>query len=417
MKPKTKGAWIIHHTRKLNDVNYSPEFADIELAGKCGTFLSNLAASHEQSDLNSEKVNAIAIVSNVKKTELETIKQKLKEAELIDADKKGNISVLGVTTATVLSHTASIFENTQPNDYQRAALELSENVSNLPKAEEDLKEYIADTHKLSQSDTDELLSQSEGIGFIDHEKLDSREKFYFNGNLFRKDIVNKTNAVLSSLGNEDVKKIGQINEQLEKHGCVSIEAVQHTLGKDLYGKLIAIGMYDQNEVSNAMESQVLITRPSAFSKFGDPFEEDALDLAKAFVSSLYYGMKYSTQGRGQIQYLKALMRKLINGYEVGPATAIGEDYKILEFKRVVQLRRDGKSSMYYMKLLKKDIGIIALQVLETGEAASDLTVPVTLHSGSVSAYSGPEHQRGIVRKKQTPQSRKLVGQMIKTFRA
>ncbi len=46
------------------------------------------------------------------------------------------------------------------------------------------------------------------------------------------------------------------------------------------------------------------------------------------------------------------MRKLVNGFEVGPATAIGEDYRLLELKRVIQLR-DAGNNRYFMKLLKK----------------------------------------------------------------
>ena len=60
MEKRTEGAWLINHTKKLHDIKDTYEFEDIELAGKCGVFLSNLAASDEQSDLNADIVNAIA---------------------------------------------------------------------------------------------------------------------------------------------------------------------------------------------------------------------------------------------------------------------------------------------------------------------------------------------------------------------
>jgi hypothetical protein len=417
MEKRTEGAWLINHTKKLLEVKDTQDFEDIELAGKCGVFLSNLAASDEQSDLNSDKVSSIAKVSNIKKTEVETIKSKLEEARLIETGRNGSISVLGITTSSVLTHTSDIFSSINPSDYQKAAIELSDNISDLPKGEKILTEYISDKFELSRSDTADLFLQSEENGFVDYETLEDSSKFYFNGNLFRRESVEKTNAVLTSLKSEDTKKITELDTLLTSKGCITLEKAKSILGEPLLSKLQSIGMYDFNEVSNSREVRIFVTKPSAFSKYGNPFEEDALDLAKAFVSSLYYGINFSTSGRGKITMLEALMRKLVNGYEVGPATAIGEDYKLLELKRVIQLRREAGSSMYYMRLLKKDIGALAMQVLEFGDATEKTVVSSNIYSGSVTNYVGPEQKRFSNRKKQTPQSKKSVAELLRTFRS
>jgi hypothetical protein len=417
MEKRTEGAWVINHTKKLLEVHNSYEFEDIELAGKCGTFLSNLAASDEQSDLNADKINAIAKVSNIKKTEIETIKMKLEEARLIERGSNGSISVLGITTSTVLSHTADIFQSGNPSNYQKAALELADNISDLPKGEKILTEYISDTYKLSSTETGDLFVQAEDIGFIDYEKLDDNSKFYFNGNLFKREKVKKTNAVLSSLKPEDARKITELDQLLTSNGCITLEKGKQVLGEVLLSKLQSIGMYDFNDVSNSTEVKTFITKPSAFSKYGNPFEEDALDLAKAFVSSLYYGMNFSSQGRGKITMLKALLRKLVSGYEVGPATAIGEDYRLLELKRVIQLRREPNTSRYYMKLLKKDVGALAMQVLEFGDTTEQTVIGSSIYTGSVTNYVGPEQKRYTNRKKQNIQSKKSVAELLRTFRS
>ena len=416
MDKRTEGAWLINHTKKLLDFRDTQEFEDIDLAGKCGVFLSNLAASDEESILNSEKVHAIAKVSNIKKTEIETIKAILKDARLIDTSKDGSLSVLGITTSTVLTHTSDIFKNSSPSNYQRAVLELAENVSDLPKEGSILSEYISDTFKLSNSESSDLFIQAEEIGFVDYEMLDNDSKFYFNGNLFRRENVAKTKAVLSSLKQEDTEKIVSLDELLSRKGCITIEHAKKILGESLLSKLQSIGMYDFNEVCNFKETRVFVTKPSAFSKYGNPFEEDALDLAKAFVSSLYYGMNFSSSGRGRITMLEALLNKLVRGYEVGPATAIGEDYKLLELKRVIQLRREPNSNMYYMKLLKKDVGTLALQVLQFGDAIEQTVISGNIYSGSVTSYVGPEQKRYSNRKKQNAQSKQSVANILRTFR-
>lgn len=416
MNKKTKGAWLINHTKKLMDVREVHDFEDIELSGKCGLFLSNLAASEIQSDIDKNKVNAIAKVSHVKKTEIETIKKILEESKYIDCAKDGSISVLGITTSTILSHTSDIFDNTKPNNFQKALLDLSENVSEQPKDKKILSEYVSDSYLLSSNETANLFSQVDEIGLVDHENLEN-EKVYFNGNLFKRDYIKKTQSVLNSLKIEEIQNISEVDELLSANGCLSYLKVKSILGEPLLSKLQSIGFYDLNDVSNSEETLTFVTKPSAFSKFGNPFEEDALDLAKAFVSSLYYGMNYSTQGRGKITMLRALLKKLVNGYEVGPATAIGEDYKILELKRVIEIRKKSStSSQYYMKLLKKDIGELALRVLEYGDASEETLLKSDIYSGNVTNYVGPEEKRTFSRKRQTEIEKKNVADILRTFR-
>lgn len=415
MEKRTEGAWLVHHTQKLQDFKNVQDFEDIEFAGKCGVFLSNLAASQEQSDIDKDTVDAIRKVSNIKKTEIEAVKSKLEDFRLIEKSKDGSLSVLGVTTSTVLSHTSDMFNDIAPNNYQRAVIDLSEKISDLPKNEKELREYISDSHKLPTSVTFELFNQAEEIGFVDFEKLDNDSKLYFNGNLFRRDSAEKANAVISSLKSTDATKIAELDILLTEKGCVPLAKVESILGNELLSKLQSIGMYDFNEISNSTDTKVFVTKPAAFSKYGNPFEEDALDLAKAFVTSLYYGMNDSVSSRGKIQSLKLLLGKLISGDSVGPATAIGEDYRILEYRRVVKLTPSKSyKGRYYMRLLKRDIGELALHVLEQGDATE---ATIGIHSGSVIGYVGPETKRGIQRKLQNKQSKESVANLLRTFRS
>ena len=65
--------------------------------------------------------------------------------------------------------------------------------------------------------------------------------------------------------------------------------------------------------------------------------DDAFDLAKALVAALTYGMTERSSGTGRIQSIDLLLGRLIAGGSVGPATAIGQDYRVLEEKRVVEI--------------------------------------------------------------------------------
>ncbi|WP_321518939.1 hypothetical protein [uncultured Bacteroides sp.] len=417
MEKRTEGAWIIHHTKKIQDVTQASDFEDIELAGKCGLFLSSLAASNEESTLSSEKVSAIAKASNIKKVELSSIKETLKAAQLIDTSANGEVSVLGITTSNILTHTSDIFNNTTKDNFQKAALELANYSSDIPLKGDILKEYISDTYNLGEKENSRLFKQAEDIRLIDYEEFDS-EKIYFNGNLFKQDSIEKTAKVLSSLSSTDSARVRELDSLLNKNGCVALEQAQTILGSVLLSKLQSIAMYDFNEVSNNTHTKVFITKPSSFSKFGNPFEDDALDLAKAFISSLMYGMQVSSINRGRIQDYSMLINtvnKLLRGSSVGPCTAIGQDYQVLELNRVIQLEQYS-NNMYYMRLLKFDIGQLALSVLKNGDVAEQATLETNLNSSSVSNYSGPEKNRIKLRRKKDTSNNSNVGELLRTMR-
>lgn len=417
MEKRTEGAWLIHHTKKIQEVTNATDFEDIELAGKCGLFLSSLAASDEESTLSKDKVEAIAKASNIKKVELITLKSVLKDHQLIDTSKNGDVSVLGITTSSILTHTSDIFNNTTNDNFQKASIELTNYCSDKPINNNILRDYIGDTYELTNRKTNSLFKQSEDIYLIDFEIFDE-EKVYFNGNLFKHNAIEKTTKVFNSLSTSETQKISEVNALLDEQGCITYDKAHSILGDVLLGKLQAIAMYDFNEVSNDTHTKVLITKPSSFSKFGNPFEDDALDLAKAFIASLMYGMYISSNSRGKIQgfsMLKNTLRKLLKGDRVGPCTAIGQDYQVLELNRVIQLE-NAKNGMYYMRLLKYDIGQLALAVLEYGDLAEYETINTDLKSSSISSYSGPEKIRTKNRRKKDTSINNNVGELLRTMR-
>lgn len=416
MNERTEGAWIIHHTKKIQKIEESSDFGDIEIAGKCGMFLSSLAASDQESTLNPTQVGAIAAATNIKKIELDAVKNTLKKAKLIDVAKDGSVSVIGITASNVLLHTSSIFNSDVNDNFQKASLELSNYIADTPQNDKTTKQYISDTFKLDSKKSNRLFSEAEEIGLIDCEILDDK-KVYFNGNLFKRNSLAKTTKVLESLNPEDVRKVTEMETHLNKEGCITFEFAKKVLGENLLSKLQSIAMYDFNEVSNNIHSRVFITKPAAFAKFGNPFEDDALDLAKSFIAALYYGMKVSTNERGKIQSINMLrntLRKLLRGEKVGPCTAIGQDYQVLELNRVIQLEHY-HGGMYYMELLKYDIANLALDVLTKGDLAEYSVLDKNI-SSNATFYSGPEQNRMKIRRKKQTSQKIDVSELLRTMR-
>src|SRR6266849_1424743 len=412
---RTKGAWVVHHGQKTAaTINGSAEFPALDAAGKAASLLSQLAAT-DQTIVDKCKVNALAKAAGLNpRIELPELLKVLERRRLIQTSASGDVEVLGLTSAGTVQHAGDIFEEQDPTAEERASIALAELTSSAPVAQGRMVELISDEFKLAPATTRDFLVRSETVGFADAEGRDV-DKLYFNGNIFRSDSLVKIARVLDSLSSTDRTKATELDNQLGQRGCLSVVDAEKVLGPQLFDKLKAAGMYDVNHVSNDSGEFGFVTRPAAFHKFNDPMVDDAFDLAKALVAALAYGMTLRSHGTGRIGAVSVLLNALISGREIGPATAIGEDYRVLEMKGVIQTR-PGSRYGYLMKLKKKDIGQMALAVLTTGEASSTNALDRPFE-GNMSGYAGPEQTRSqFRRKRQTPESKKLTRDVLAALR-
>lgn len=396
MDDKTKGAWVIHHARKLQST-LSQDFDSIGFAGKSGTLLSAISAER-QLQIPQGRLDALAKANHISpKTELPAIVAELTRQRLI-LPGTGAIEVLGLTGQGVLESTARIFNESSHEKHEEIVIKVSDAASENPLTDRSAVEALSDEFKLQNRDVLDTLQLGCNIGFFDSEAISSTEKLLFNGNLFRREDARKINGVLGTLGAAESSKLNELNAKLQASGCLPLQTATDILGQDLFDRLHSIGMFDVNVVGNDQGQNYFVTRPAAFSKFSDSIADDALDLAKALVASLTYGMTISSYYRGRIQMVSALMNKLIAGGTVGPATAIGNDYQALEFKGVVEVMA-AHGGMFNMRLLKPEVGRLALAVIQQG----DITAEAVAHlpGAKVTEYLGPEVTREVKRKNST----------------
>lgn len=415
MDQKLKGSWLIHHTNKLQAVTNQSGFEKTYVSGKCGILLSAISSNNEVT-LKKERLEILARASNIHTIfELPKIIEVLKNRELIDVTGNG-IAVLGVTTSSTLQHTSDIFDYLEPTPQENAAIDIAERASLKPIKSSEIQQEIADIYRIDSAATEQVIYDSEQIGFVDVENICGDESILFNGNLFRRETTIKIKLVLDSLSSQEQSKLTEVNEILRNTACAPVETIKNILGSQLFDKVSAIGLFDINVVSNSKESVGFITLPSAFSKFSNSMVDDAFDLAKAFVSSITYGMTKSSYARGQIQMVDRLLSSLINGESVGPVRAIAEDYKVLELKGVVEVKTGSKSGRVgpMLKLLKKEVGELALQAIRQGDVSEHSLT--SLPSAAVTKFSGPEHNRERIRKKQAEVSPKATNDMLLVLR-
>jgi hypothetical protein len=418
MDKKTKGAWLIHHTNKLQGITNHNQYGydKIYVAGKAGILLSAISTNKDNT-VDDNRLTVLAKAANINpELELPRLIEVLQQQKLIDKS-SGGVAVLGVTTATVLQHTSDLFDSLAPDTNEAASIGLSEYASMKPILANDVATELADTYKLTDTKLSQLFSDAKQIGFVDTEELGSNQTLLFNGNLFRRDTTQKIKAVLDSLKPSEQEKLNELTEILKQQTCVNKDHATNVLGKSLFDKVTAIGLFDISVVSNSTEDAAFLTLPSAFSKYSNSMVDDAFDLAKAFVSSITYGMTKSHHERGQIKMIGALLGALVRGECVGPVQAIAEDYKVLELKGVVEVKQGSKKgrSGPMLRLLKKEVGELALQAIQQGDVSEHSLSD--LPTAAVTIFDGPEHNREKIRSKQTKLTPEATNDMLSILRS
>lgn len=416
MEKTTKGAWIVHHSRKIvTDMSAPAEFSALDASGKAAELLMRLSST-ESNTLKRNEVDAVARSVNLNpKIELSYFINLFKEKRLIDTSSSlSEIHILGINTQNVLSHASDIFDDLNPTNNELAAIELGELVSRSPLLFKEASEYISDEFKLSSAETSEFLRRSSEVGFIDQEGDSIENTLLFNGNLFKRDSIRKSKAVLDSLSQNEQGKLNEVIDKIKEFGCININICERILGAELLEKIKASGVIEVNTISNEYGEHAFVTLPGAFHKFVDPLVDDVFDMAKALVTALTYGMQQRDPSKGRINDIEKLLNALINGREIGPATAIGNDYRVLEQQRVVKLTC-AENNMFYMTLLKKEVGQLALDVLSNrniNQSSVELMLPIA----SMTSYRGPEFEREKTRRKQSKPSKQHTSDILTSLR-
>lgn len=403
MDDKTKGAWLLAQSKTLDAVRGAGRLENIHYAGRTGR-LYNLLRRNVQGvispTIDADTVRTICQLNGIDRSAREAGLQRLQEEGRIDATAGGAVAVIGATASAVLETTASIFDACDPSDEEKAVLCLSERVAERPSVRKDVVEEISDKFRIRPQQTSELIDLCKSTAIVD-EVEDKGHVILFNHNTFRDaQYAKKAYRLMQALDAAEQSRLTEVNELLAQRGAVVDHEARRILGDDLYSRLVGVGLYDRLEVSNSTEAVGYLTSPDSFQRFGRPFEDDPIDDAKALLASLTYGMTRSSTRRGNITMPDALLRKLINGGEVGGDSgvpAIGEDYRELEKRQVVKVTPK-RANRFAMTLLKKDVGELALSIIRGGAAAAEA---ILMDGSAARTFKGPAETRVQIRQKHT----------------
>ncbi len=407
MDKSTQGAWLLAQSKSLDVVTgaSAARLETIAYAGRIGR-LYNLLRRNVPTDpnptLSAGTVKTICQLNNIDRSTREKGLDVLATTGRIDVARNGAVSVLGATTTAVLETTADLFAEAGPTSEEEAVLDLSERVATKPLDRDHATELIADTYAIPNNNAITLIDLCKNTAIFDEEAT-SHRPILFNSNTFRDgQYASKAHRVLQTLSPTESQRLADLQGQLTREGALYENDVKTMLGATLYNRLISVGLFDRMEISSTDEAVGYVASPNDFQKYGRPFEDDPIDDAKALLASLTYGRTRSHRHRGRITLPDALLQALIAGREVGGhigVRAIGEDYRELERRQVVQVTpRPNNPSRFTFRLLKKDVGELALTIVRGGTAAEEA---VLLSGAPAAAFKGPHTSRTEVRERNT----------------
>lgn len=138
---------------------------------------------------------------------------------------------------------------------------------------------------------------------------------------------------------------------------------------------ISVNLFTRTGIAGEGTIRNFLTTPHFYAEVREEFGDDVCDRVKLFLDSIRQGQHYSHRMRGQIWDPSALLRKLYNTGSVGPATAIGEDYTMVERAGIICVERSVRHrSRYYLRSVQSDVIKKTLEVVERKVLSPDKTL-------------------------------------------
>jgi hypothetical protein len=251
----------------------------------------------------------------------------------------------------------------------------------------------------SEADAETTLRLEKDLGLVGVDDSPAlNEPILFNEHAFIEK-PSRIAAALNSLDPQDRQCVVDIQTSVEGKGCVSYDDLVKQFPQNILRLMEGLGLLDRQEVISPFGNALFATLPQTLGVYGQKsgigLGIDCFHHAKMLLCCLRYGTARSVYGRGRIQNPIDILNSLLRGNWVGPCTAIGEDYQVLEREGVISTRkaREKPGQQFYMRLRKREVGELAKQVFLYGRGYTDTGIFVVPDSSPSQGYVNPQDKR------------------------
>lgn len=421
-----KGSWIINtikHTAEVRtDTVELNELSKTERAGKAGILLGKLLVDNQEI-ISGEKLNIFARTANISLDAVKTYADILKKFGQVDykVDKFDNVSELEIyclSSEDAIQTVSEIFDYYEPNEIECGNLVSLKRTFDLPHTEDELLNYLTNEARFSEKNAKEIIELETTFSLIKKEKLGEKNIFY-NEYAFASD-GNKIAKAVASLSPGQQNDVKFVMEEIKNSQGYLQENLITKVNPDIINMMEGVGLIDGVSVNSDFGEAVFYTTPQLVGPGirNWNISTDVFNHAKLLLSSLRYGEYKSVASRGAIytsSKMLNIINKLIRGEWVGPCTAIGQDYKLLELDGVISVKPYG--GMFKMKLRQKEVGKLVKQMLEYNMILLDDCVKdIDIFNNLPTTFISPEERRKTIQAKRTVPVKKIQEKFIDSIR-
>ena len=416
------GAWIVNISKHL--LQYAPNslglthLGRIFFAGKCGSLLIKLSAD-ETEQLTAKKVGVHAQLSGIDEAVLAVYLDKLGALGCLGRDRLDrNFEVLSFSRQRVLETTWQIFETSDFDPLEINLLYILEFCLFRPRLESELKEYLS--RDITEQDIDHILGLIEQFRLLGSIIIPERsEKLYFNEYQFGNRAIDIGKAI-SALSEARLDEVDHLLNIVASRPGTPLEDIE--VSDKATALAIGLGLVEVSEVSSRAGTARFLTMPvfasPSVGRETEHLEDDIFHHAKMFLSSLRFGELKSSPSRGKIIDPVILVSSLLNQGEIGPCTAIGEDYVILESEGIIRtVRATSKpGNQFRMQIRRREPVEMVLNILESGSMIATDVRSIQSLEWPVQ-YAGPEAPRAIAAKRVVEHDPETVRRFCEVIRS
>lgn len=379
-----EGRRIISITKSLEafqrgDQQISQYFSATTLAGQAGLFLSSL---RKHKKMRSGKFRTLAASAHINGVILDKIIIPwMRKRGFIDGD---TVTPNGIVTCNVLDYkavleaTSELFHENNPTSEEGLVLGIVEEGTRAPQSKSDI-------FNANVSANDETLERALGLAKTYKivnilEGAGVREPIVYSP-LIWGDNITKIGKALSHLDRTRKEMVLKLLEMVRKYQGLPYDDAVEWAKKEGDEKLIefsvSLKLIDRTIITTALEERrVFLTTPHLYGEVGTIHGKDVCDKIRIFLDSIRHGQHYGQWYTGRINDPVALLDKLVDKGEIGPCTAIGRDYQLVEKAGIINVRESKlKSGQFIMRLVQEDTvetvrDIIAREPWRAGSARS-----------------------------------------------
>lgn len=420
-----KGSWIIntikHTTGVRTDTVELNNLEVTERAGKAGILLGKLLVD-KQEIIDGKKLSVFARTANISPDAIKTYAEILKKFGQVDfkLDKFGNVSELEIYCLSIeeaIKTASSIFDYYEPDEIERGNLESLKTTFELPVSREELIDILTSQSGISEKNIYEILELESTFSLIKKEQIENSD-IYYNEYAFASDGYKIAKAI-ASLPERQRNDVNFVMEQVKQSQGFLADNLIKIINPDIITMMEGVGLLDGIAVNSDFGEAVFYTTPQLIGPGIGTWKisTDVFNHAKLLLSSLRYGEYKSISSRGAIYTSSKMMNivnKLLRGQWVGPCTAIGEDYKLLEMDGVISVQKH--NGMYKMKLRQLEVGKLVKQMLEYNMVVNDSANEIDVFNNLPTSYIAPEERRKAIQADRTAPVKNIQERFIASIR-